>query len=183
MHRSAAPRATASGVTPPSAHGASSSSARRSDAARDAIRDGELRLTGCAFQVGDVRGTIHQLGRLIKYVLRGFHLPAGPLAAAPPTLQRRRHSTNLCTRVCWLLKGRLHWEPSTPPCSATPARRPQFPLPLRIVMTDGSAWRVAAPRSSTVAQQLASVARDCAAPMAGLSHHLRVHAEALPLRV
>ena len=54
-----------------------------SDATRDAIRDGELRLSGCAFQVDDVRGTVSQLRRICKYVDRGFRLPSGPLAAAP----------------------------------------------------------------------------------------------------
>jgi hypothetical protein len=149
-----------------------------SDAARDAVRDGELRLTGCAFQVGDVRGTEQQLGRIIKYVQRGFRLPAGSLPPAPQALIDEPRGTNLRTRVSWLLKGRLHSEPSTPPRTTAPARRPQFALPLRRV-SDGSAWRVAAPRSSTVAQQLASAARDCAAPAAGLSHRLRIHAEAL----
>ena len=65
-----------------------------SDAARDAVRDGELRLTGCAFQVGGVRGTEQQLGRIIKYVQRGFRLPAGRLSAAPQILQH-------CARTQW----------------------------------------------------------------------------------
>ena len=40
-----------------------------SDAARDAIRDGELRLSGGAFQRDDVQGTTSQLGRICKYCL------------------------------------------------------------------------------------------------------------------
>ena len=57
-----------------------------SDATRDAIRSGELRLTGCAFQPADMHGTLHQIGRMHKYVGRGFRLPAGRLAAAPEAL-------------------------------------------------------------------------------------------------
>ena len=150
-----------------------------SAAARDAIRDGELRLTGCAFQVDDVRGTISQLRRICKYVDRGFRLPSGPLAAAPRALLDEPSSTHLRVLVWRLLKSRLHWEPITPPRSATPARRPQFPLLLNFAMTDSGQWRVVPPRSSAAAPQLAAAARDCAAPMAGLSRKLRNHAEAL----
>ena len=50
---------------------------------------------------------------------------------------------------------------------------------LKFAMTNGSQWRVVPPRSSAVAQQLAAAAKDCAAPMAGLSRKLRNHAEAL----
>ena len=150
-----------------------------SAAARDAIRDGELRLTGCAFQVDDVRGTVSQLRRICKYVDRGFRLPSGPLAAAPRALLDEPSSTHLRVLVWRLLKSRLHWEPITPPRSATPARRPQFPLLLNFAMTDSGQWRVVPPRSSAAAPQLAAAARDCAAPMAGLSRKLRNHAEAL----
>ena len=150
-----------------------------SDATRDAIRDGELRLSGCAFQVDDMRGTISQLGRICKYVHRGFRLPSGPLAAAPRALLEEPSSTYLRVLVWRLLKSRLHWEPITPPRSATPARRPQFPLLLNFAMTDSGQWRVVPPRSSAAAPQLAAAARDCAAPMAGLSRKLRNHAEAL----
>ena len=150
-----------------------------SDATRDAIRDGELRLSGCAFQVDDVRGTVSQLRRICKYVDRGFRLPSGPLAAAPRALLDEPSSTHLRVLVWRLLKSRLHWEPITPPRSATPARRPQFPLLLNFAMTDSGQWRVLPPRSSAAAPQLAAAARDCAAPMAGLSRKLRNHAEAL----
>jgi hypothetical protein len=138
-----------------------------SDATRDAIRDGELRLSGCAFQVDDVRGTISQLGRICKYVHRGFRLPSGPLAAAPRALLDEPSSTYLRVLVWRLLKSRLHWEPITPPRSATPARRPQFPLLLNFAMTDSGQWRVVPPRSSAAAPQLAA------------SGKLRNHAEAL----
>ena len=150
-----------------------------SDAAREAIRDGELRLSGCAFQRDDVHGTTSQLGRICKYVHRGFRLPSGPLAAAPRALLDEPSSTHLRVLVWRLLKSRLHWEPITPPRSATPARRPQFPLLLNFAMTDSGQWRVLPPRSSAAAPQLAAAARDCAAPMAGLSRKLRNHAEAL----
>ena len=146
-----------------------------SDAARDAIRDGELRLSGCAFQVDDVRGTISQLRRICKYVDRGFRLPTGALAEAPRALLDEPCSTELRVLVWRLLKGRLHWEPVTPPRGATPARRPH-PLMLKVAITDGGQWRVVPPRSSAVAQQLAAAAKDCAAPM---SRKLRNHAEAL----
>ena len=149
-----------------------------SDAAREAIRDGELRLSGCAFQRDDVQGTTSQLGRIGKYVDRGFRLPTGALAEAPRALLDEPCSTELRALVWRLLKGRLHWEPVTPPRGATPARRPH-PLMLKFAMTDGGQWRVVPPRSSAVAQQLAAAARDCAAPMAGLSRKLRNHAEAL----
>ena len=46
-------------------------------------------------------------------------------------------------------------------------------------MTDSGQWRVVPPRSSAAAPQLAAAARDCPAPMAGLSRKLRNHAEAL----
>lgn len=149
-----------------------------SNAARDAIRKGELRLTGCAFQVYDVRGTISQLRRICKYVDRGFRLPMGALAEAPRALLDEPCSTELRALVWRLLKGRLHWEPVTPPRGATPARRPH-PLMLKFAMTDGSQCRVLPPYSSAVAQQSASAARDCAAPVAGLSPKLCKHAEAL----
>ena len=169
-----------------------------SDAARDAIRDGELRLSGCAFQRDDVQGTTSQLGRICKYVDRGFRLPTGALAEAPRALLDEPCSTELRALVWRLLKGRLHWgalhartakvacvggghshwEPVTPPRGATPARRPH-PLMLKFATTDGGQWRVVPPRSSAVAQQLAAAARDHAAPMAGLSRKLRNHAEAL----
>ena len=152
--------------------------AQMSDAARDAVRDGELRLTGCAFQVDDVRGTISQLGRIRKYVDRGFRLPTGALAEAPRALLDEPCSTKLRALVWRLLKGRLHWEPVTPPRGATPARQPH-PLVLKFAITDGGQWRVVPPRSSAVAQKLAAAARDHAAPMAGLSRTLRNHAEAL----
>ena len=149
-----------------------------SDAASKAIRDGELRLSGCAFQAADVRGTGRQLGRILKYVDRGFRLPSGPLAAAPRALLDEPSSTHLRVLVWRLLKGRLHWEPVTPPRGATPARRPHL-LMLKFAITDGGQWHVVPPRSSAVAQQLAAAARDCAAPMVGLSRKLRNHAEAL----
>ena len=142
-----------------------------SDAARDAIRDGELRLSGCAFQRDDVQGTTSQLGRICKYVDRGFDLPTGALAEAPRALLDEPCSTELRALVWRLLKGRLHWEPVTPPRGATPARRPH-PLMLKVAITDGGQWRVVPPRSSAVVQQLA-------VPMAGLSRKLRNHAEAL----
>jgi hypothetical protein len=150
-----------------------------SAAARDAIRKGELRLTGCAFQQDDVRGTISQLRRICKYVDRGFRLPTGALAEAPRALLDKPCSTELHALVWRLLKGRLHWEPVTPPRGATTARRPHPPIMLKFAITDGGQWRVVPPRSSAVAQQLASAAKDCAAPMAGLSRELRNHAEAL----
>ena len=149
-----------------------------SDAARDAIRDGELRLSGCAFQRDDVHGTTSQLGRICKYVDRGFRLPTGALAEAPRALLDEPCSTELRALVWRLLKGRLHWEPVTPPRGATPARRPHL-LMLKFAITDGGQWHVVPPRSSAVAQQLAAAARDHAAPMAGLSRKLRNHAEAL----
>ena len=126
----------------------------------------------------DVQGTTKQLRRICKYVDRGFRLPTGALAEAPRALLDEPCSTELRALVWRLLKGRLHWEPVTPPRGATPARRPH-PLMLKFAMTDGSQWRVVPPRSSAVAQQLAAAARDCAAPMAGLSRKLRNHAEAL----
>ena len=126
-----------------------------SAAARDAIRDGELRLSGCAFQRDDVQGTTSQLGRICKYVDRGFRLPTGALAEAPRALLDEPCSTELRALVWRLLKGRLHWEPVTPPRGATPARRPH-PLMLKFAMTDGSQWRVVPPRSSAVAQQSAA---------------------------
>ena len=152
-----------------------------SDATRDAIRSGGLRLTGCAFQADDVQCTLHQLGRVHKYVERGFRLPAGPLPAAPVELLRdEAPSTALINGALLdLLKGRLHWEPSTPPRIATPARRPPFPLLLKFARADAGAWRVVPPRSSAAQQQLASAATECAAPMAGLSHRLRSNPEAL----
>ena len=56
------------------------------DAARTAVRNGELQLTGCAFGSGaGVRATVAQLARIVKYVGRGFRLPAGPLAPMPST--------------------------------------------------------------------------------------------------
>ena len=127
----------------------------------------------------DVQGTTKQLRRICKYVDRGFRLPTGALAEAPRALLDEPCSTELRALVWRLLKSRLHWEPITPPRSATPARRPQFPLLLNFAMTDSGQWRVVPPRSSAVAQQLAAAARDCAAPMAGLSRKLRKHAEAL----
>ena len=150
-----------------------------SDAASKAIRDGELRLSGCAFQAADVRGTGRQLGRILKYVDRGFRLPSGPLAAAPQALLDEPSSTHLRVLVWRLLKGRLHWEPVTPPRGATPARRPHPLMLNEFAITDGGQWHVVPPRSSAVAQQLAAAARDHAAPMAGLSRKLRNHAEAL----
>ena len=153
-----------------------------SDAARDAIRNGELRLTSCAFQLVDnVQDTCRQLGRIIKYVDRGFRLPTGPLSAAPQALLDAPRSTNLRTRVSWLLNGRLHSisEPITPPRRATALRRSLYPLLLNFSRTDGGEWCVARPRSSMGSQQLTSAARGCAAPMAGLSRKLRKHAEAL----
>ena len=131
-----------------------------SDAARDAIRDGELRITGCAFQAADVEGTTRQLARIIKYVQRGFRLPAGSLPPAPQALIDEPRGTNLRTRVSWLLKGRLHSELSTPARTAAPGRRPQILLLLKFARADGGAWRVAP------AQQLASAARNRAAPTA-----------------
>ena len=127
-----------------------------SDATRDAIRSGELRVTGCAFQADDVQCTLHQLGRVHKYVERGFRLPAGPLRAAPVELLRdEAPSTALINGALLdLLKGRLHWEPSTPPRIATPARRPPFPLLLKFARADAGAWRVVPPRSSAAQQQL-----------------------------
>ena len=146
-----------------------------SDATRDAIRSGELRVTGCAFQADDVQCTLHQLGRVHKYVERGFRLPAGPLRAAPVELLRdEAPSTALINGALLdLLKGRLHWEPSTPPRIATPARRPPFPLLLKFARADAGAWRVVPPRSSAAQQQLASAATECAA------HRLRSNPEAL----
>ena len=149
-----------------------------SDATLDAIHRGELRLTGCAFPAADVQGTLHKLGRIRKYVERGFRLPAGRLAAAPEALRDGSPSSALNIALLELLKGRLNWEPVTPPRSATPACRPH-PLMLKFAMTDRGQWRVVPPCSSAVAQQLASAARDCAAPVAGLSPKLRKHAEAL----
>ena len=149
-----------------------------SDATLDAIHRGELRLTGSAFPAADVQGTLHELGRIRKYVERGFRLPAGPLAAAPEALRDGSPSSALKIALLELLNGRLHWEPVTPPRSATPACRPH-PLMLKFAMTDRGQWRVVPPCSSAVAQQLASAARDCAAPVAGLSPKLRKHAEAL----
>ena len=139
-----------------------------SDATRDAIRSGELRLTGCAFLPNDGQGTLHQLGRIRKYVERGFRLPAGPLAAAPEALRDGSPSTALRKLnyvLLELLGGRLHWEPVTPPRSATPACRPH-PLMLRFAMTDRGNWHLAAPRSSAAAWQSASAARECVAPAA-----------------
>ena len=144
-----------------------------SDAARDAIRNDELRLTGCAFQRDDVRGTSSQLGRICKYVDRGFRLPLRPLTAAPRDLLDAPSSTDLRALVWRLLKGRLHWEPVTPPRTAAPAHRSPFPLLLKFTKTDSGVWGVAAPRSS-VAKQSASAkqspSRDC---------KLSKHAEAL----
>ena len=143
-----------------------------SDAARDAIRNDELRLTGCAFQRDDVMGTSSQLGRICKYVDRGFRLPPRPLTAAPRDLLDAPGSTNLRALVWRLLKETfLGCEPVTPPRTAAPAHRPSFPLLLKFTKTDAGAWRVAAPRSS-VAKQSASAkqSRDCKLPK---------HAEAL----
>ena len=119
----------------------------------DAIRSGELRLTGCAFLPTDGQGTLHQLGRIRKYVERGFRLPAGPLAAAPEALRDGSPSTALRKLnyvLLELLGGRLHWEPVTPPRSATPACRPHL-LMLRFAMMDRGNWHLAAPRSSAAA--------------------------------
>ena len=125
-----------------------------------------------------MQGTTKQLRRICKYVDRGFRLPTGALAEAPRALLDEPCSTELRALVWRLLKGRLHWEPITPPRGATPARG-LHSLMLKFAMTDGGQWRVVPPRSSAVAQQLAAAARDCAAPMAGLSRKLRNHAEAL----
>ena len=155
-----------------------------SDATCDAIRSGELRLTGCAFLTSDVQGTLHQLGRIRKYIERGFHLPAGPLAAAPEALRDGSPSTALHKMndaLLELFEGRLHYEPRTPTRIATPARRPPYPLLLKFAITDGGQWRVLPPRSSAAQQQLASAAKECAAPMAGLSHRLCSHPEALAI--
>ena len=149
-----------------------------SDAAREAIRNDELRLTGCAFQMTGVGGTISQLRRICKYVDRGFRLPTGRLAAAPRALLDEPCRTNVRELVCRLLKGRLHWEPVTPPRSAAPARRP-YPLTHKFAKKHSGQWRAVPPRSSAVAQQLKSATRDCAASTRGLSPLLLKHAEAL----
>ena len=133
------------------------------DATRAAIRGGELRLAGGAFERTDVYATLCQLDRMRKYVARGFRLPPGSVAAAPMALREGTPSSALNHALLELLGGRLHWEPSTPPRAATPARRPQCPLLLKFSRTDGSDWRVAVPRSSAVAPPLATAPMDGAA--------------------
>ena len=137
-----------------------------SDATRDAIRSGELRLTKCAFEADNVQRTLHQILRIHKYVERGFRLPAGPLSAAPLALRDGAPSTALNKALLCLLKGRLHWEPRTPPRTTTPA---PFPLLLKFARVGKGAWRMVSPRSAAQQQQ----------PMDGLSPRLRSHPEAL----
>ena len=155
------------------------------DAARTALRNGELQLTGCAFGSGaGVRATVAQRARVGKYVGRGFRLPAGPLAPMPSTAReeavaraprQRGHPGRRLRRLCnQLLAGRLGWEPCTPPRAAPPPRAP--PSPLRLGLATARARQPmdveALPASAT------AVSDADATAAARLPAALRGHAEA-----
>ena len=160
------------------------------DAARTAVRNGELQLTGCAFGSGaGVRATVAQLARIVKYVGRGFRLPAGLLAPMPSTAReeavaraprQRGHPGRRLRRLCnQLLAGRLGWEPCTPPRAAPPPRAP--PSPLRLGLATARAPPAAArqPMDIEALPASATAASDADATAAArLPAALRGHAEA-----